>query len=327
LRSASRHAAPIRRARWCCCPSRSSCPWPTRQWAACHPDGFAPRFETTRNWARQLAPFSPGPDDLSFDPARDLPLAQNLLERAGLGAQRDVLASALVESATQLAALAAARAPDERLAWAAEMTPVVAGAESGPLAFEAAVARLALVWAATSAQATDVLYGPLALDAVDAVFVLEGFQPDPLASALAARWGERAETLALPLDAPRGEVRLFPAVDTEDEAERAAARVLAHIEAGRVTVALAATDRALTRRVRALLGARGVAIRDENGWKLSTTRVAAELMALLRALAWNASSDDVLDALKNTPAWGDEPSAPGARSLVAPPGPARLARR
>jgi ATP-dependent helicase/nuclease subunit B len=283
-------------------------PVATRQWAACHPDGFAPRFETTRNWARQLAPFSPGPDDLSFDPARDLPLAQNLLERAGLGAQRDVLAGALVESATQLAALAAARAPDERLAWAAAMTPVVAGAETGPLAFEAAVARLALVWAATSAQATDVLYGPLALDAVDAVFVLEGFQPDPLTSALAARWGERAETLALPTQGPRGAVRLFPAVDAEDEAERAAARVLAHIEAGRVPVALAATDRALTRRVRALLGARGVAIRDENGWKLSTTRVAAELMALLRALAWNASSDDVLDALKNMPSWGDEPS-------------------
>jgi len=118
-------------------------PVAVRQWAACHPDGFAPRFETTRNWARQLAPFSPGPDDLSFDPARDLPLAQNLLERAGLGAQRDVLASALVESATQLAALAAARAPDERLAWAAEMTPVVGGAESGPLAFEDAVARQA----------------------------------------------------------------------------------------------------------------------------------------------------------------------------------------
>jgi ATP-dependent helicase/nuclease subunit B len=283
-------------------------PVATRQWAACHPDGFAPRFETTRNWARQLAPFSPGPDDLSFDPARDLPLAQNLLERAGLGAQRDVLAGALVESATQLAALAAARAPDERLAWAAEMKALLAGAETGPLAFEVAVARLALVWAATSAQATDVLFSAQALETVDAVFVLQGFQPDALTTALAARWGERAETLALPAEGPRGDVRLFPAVDTEDEAERAAARVLAHIEAGRVPVALAATDRSLTRRVRALLGSRGVAIRDENGWKLSTTRVAAELMALLRALAWNASSDDVLDALKNTPAWGDEPS-------------------
>jgi ATP-dependent helicase/nuclease subunit B len=280
-------------------------PVATRQWGAAFPDGFAPRFETTRNWARQLAPFRPGPDDLSFDPARDLPLAQSLLERAGLGAQRDVLAAALVESALQLAALAAARAPDERLAWAAGMTPLLAGAETGPLALEAAVARLALVWAATSAQATDVLFSALALETVDAVFVLQGFQPEPLTTALAARWGERAETLALPAEGARGDVRLFPAVDTEDEAERAAARVLAHIEAGRVPVALAATDRALTRRVRALLGARGVAMRDENGWKLSTTRVAAELMALLRALAWNASSDEVLDALKSAPGWGD----------------------
>ena len=282
-------------------------PVAAREWAAGHPDGFAPRFETTRDWARQLAPFSPGADDLSFDPARDLPVAQSLLERAGLGAQREILAPALMESALQLATLAAARAPDERLAWAAEMTPLLASAESGPLAFEAAVARLALVWAATSAQATDILFSAVALDTVDAVFVLQGFQPDPLTTALAARWGERAETLALPSEGPRGDLRLFPAVDAEDEAERAAARVLAHIDAGRVPVALAATDRALTRRVRALLGARGVAIRDENGWKLSTTRVAAELMALLRALAWNASSDDVLDALKNAPAWGDTP--------------------
>jgi ATP-dependent helicase/nuclease subunit B len=301
-------------------------PVATRQWGAAFPDGFAPRFETTRNWARQLAPFRPGPDDLSFDPARDLPLAQSLLERAGLGAQRDVLAAALVESALQLAALAAARAPDERLAWAAGMTPLLAGAETGPLALEAAVARLALVWAATSAQATDVLFSALALETVDAVLVLQGFQPEPLTTALAARWGERAETLALPAEGARGDVRLFPAVDTEDEAERAAARVLAHIEAGRVPVALAATDRALTRRVRALLGARGVAMRDENGWKLSTTRVAAELMALLRALAWNASSDEVLDALKSAPRLGRHLCPPGARTLAAPPGLARLAR-
>jgi ATP-dependent helicase/nuclease subunit B len=280
-------------------------PVATRQWAARFPDGFAPRFETTQNWAQQLAPLTPGPDDLVFDAARDQLVAQNLLERAGLGAQRDALSGALVEAATQLAGLAAAQAPQQRLAWAAALTPVLAGAESGPLAYEAAVARLALVWAATSAQATDVLFGDAALASADAVFVLQGFQPDPLAAALAARWGERAETLALPLHAPRGRVRLFAAADAEEEAECAAACVLAHIEAGRVPVALAATDRSLTRRVRALLGARGVAIRDENGWKLSTTRVAAGLMALLRAMAWRASSDEVLDALKSAPAWGD----------------------
>ena len=138
-------------------------PVAARQWAARFPDGFAPRFETTRNWAQQLAPFAPGPDDLSFDAARDQLVARNLLERAGLGAQRDALSGALVEAATQLAGLAAAQAPDQRLAWAAALTPVLAGAESRPLAFEAAVARLALVWAATSAQATDVLFGEAAL--------------------------------------------------------------------------------------------------------------------------------------------------------------------
>ena len=81
----------------------------------------------------------------------------------------------------------------------------------------------------------------------------------------------------------------------------AAACVMQHVEAGRVPVALAAIDRVLTRRVRAMLGARDVGIRDETGWKLSTTRKAAHVMGLLRACAWNASSDVVLDCLKNAP--------------------------
>jgi hypothetical protein len=32
-----------------------------------------------------------------------------------------------------------------------------------------------------------------ALASVDAVLVLQGFQPDPLTTALVARWGERAD--------------------------------------------------------------------------------------------------------------------------------------
>ena len=47
---------------------------------------------------------------------------------------------------------------------------------------------------------------------------------------------------------------------------------------------------------------RGVAIRDETGWKLSTTRAAAHVMLALRACAWNASGDAVIDWLKNSPA-------------------------
>ncbi|WP_010110833.1 hypothetical protein, partial [Verminephrobacter aporrectodeae] len=75
------------------------------------------------------------------------------------------------------------------------------------------------------------------------------------------------------------------------EAQRAAACVLAHVVAGRTPVALAANDRALTRRIAAHLAGCGVALRDESGWTLSTTRAAAQLMATLRACARDASAD------------------------------------
>jgi ATP-dependent helicase/nuclease subunit B len=286
-------------------------PVATRQWAATFPDGFAPRFETTRDWARQLAPFRPGPDDLSFDPARDLPLAQSLLERAGLGAQREVLAAALMESALQLASLAAARAPDERLAWAAEMTPLLAGAETGPLAFEAAVARLALVWAATSAQATDLLFSAQALDAVDAVLVLQGFQPEPLTSALATRWGERAETLALPAEGPARATCVCSRRWTPRTKPNAPPP--ACWPTSRQAVCpwpwpppTAPLDPAACARC---WGRAAWRFAMKTAGSSPPPRVAAQLMALLRALARNASSDDVLDALKNAPSWGVNPPA------------------
>ena len=51
-------------------------------WAACGTPGFAPRFETTRNWARSAGGFVPAVDDIAFDMARDLLTAQSLLSRA-----------------------------------------------------------------------------------------------------------------------------------------------------------------------------------------------------------------------------------------------------
>ncbi|MBF9264456.1 PD-(D/E)XK nuclease family protein, partial [Acidovorax cattleyae] len=56
-----------------------------RRWASAFPDGFAPRFETTRNWAARLATFVPEGDDLARDTARDTLTARSLLDRAGLG--------------------------------------------------------------------------------------------------------------------------------------------------------------------------------------------------------------------------------------------------
>lgn len=275
-----------------------------RQWAGAVPEGFAPRFETTRNWAQRLGGFAPQGLDLALDVARDTFTARTLLERAGLGAQRDALAAPLQEAAGQLAPVAAAVEPVRRAQWLEDLRAVVGLAgEGSALRFEAAVARIALEWVAASRHATDALFEPGVRAAVDALVVLEGFQSDPLARALCAAWGERA--LSVPLwdpSGPEGTAVLHPAQDAEDEAQRAAACVLAHVAAGRVPVALASTDRALVRRIGALLGGAGPRVRDENGWTLSTTRAAAQVMAALRACAWSAGADAVLDWLKAVPA-------------------------
>jgi ATP-dependent helicase/nuclease subunit B len=281
-------------------------PWAQRYWALHHADGFAPRFETTRNWARQLAAFVPQGDDLAGDVARDTLTARTLLDRAGLAAQRDVLAVPLQEAAAQLALAAAAVAPTQREAWGIQARSLLPEPDEGStLRFEAVVARIALEWVLASRHATDVLFESGVRQSVDAVVVLQGFQVEPLAQALLSHWGDKATVLVLPpapeQAQPSSHIALHAAQDAEDEAQRAAACVLAHVAAGRTPVALAANDRALTRRIGAHLASCGVAVRDENGWTLSTTRAAAQLMAALKACAWNASADEVLDWLKHTP--------------------------
>jgi ATP-dependent helicase/nuclease subunit B len=273
-----------------------------RAWAARRVAGFVPRFETFMNWAGAHG-FAPGDEDIAFDMGRDLLTARLWLDRAGLGAQAAVLAGRLVEAAWQAAAPAAAVLPAERPAWAARARPLLAaGMEAPQLALESAVARIAVEWAAASGYATDVLLSAATLESLDLLVVLEGLQREPLADALLARMGARALALPLAHAAPVGAIALHEADDPAQEAEMAAACVVRHLEAGRAPVALAAIDRVLTRRIRAMLGARGVAVRDETGWKLSTTRAAAHVMGALRACAWNASSDAALDWLKNAPA-------------------------
>lgn len=273
-------------------------------WARQVPTGFAPRFETSMNWARELA-WEPGELDLSFEIGRDLLAARAWLEQGGLRGQADVLAGLLVDAAWQAAEAARAVPPARRGAWAASLRPVLLeGMEAPALATEAAIARIAFEWAAASAYATDrLLDGTLTRD-LDLLIVLQGFQAEVIAGALARQLGARALTWLLPAEAPAGVIGLHAATDATEEAERAAACVLQRLKEGRVPVALAATDRVLTRRIGALLFTRGVRVRDETGWKLSTTRAAAHVMVALRACAWDAASDAVLDWLKNTPAIG-----------------------
>lgn len=279
-------------------------------WAASGEASFVPRFETTQNWASALqsagseaASFEPSPDDIRQDAACDWLTAASLLERAGLSAHKELLAARVVESAWSLARLAAAVPPSMRPEWGQRQAEVLnAGMDAPVLALESAVGQLAVAWAASSAYPTDVLFEA----SCPLLVVVEGFQPDPLGLALVALWqarGRQARTLRFPEDAgdARPPPNLQAATDAEDEAERAAACVLARLSQGMHPVALVAQDRVLTRRVRAMLTHHGLRVRDETGWKLSTTRAAASLLSLLRAAQWDPSSDAVLDWLKSAP--------------------------
>ena len=265
---------------------------------------FVPRFETTMNWATSLAAsasgFTTSPEDIHMDAAMDALTAVSLLKRAGLGADQSVLAGRLVEAVWSIARLACAQPPRHRLAWGAlKSQQLGVGMESEALAFELAISRIALAWAAASGYPSDVLFDTQ----LDLLVVLNGFQTEPLTEALVQHGGQHCVSIKLKTPQAQGTLRLYTAQDLEDEAQLAAACVLAHLAAGRSPVALVAQDRVLTRRVSALLCGKGVALRDETGWKLSTTRAAATLMGLLRVLPFDASTDAVLDWLKNAPAF------------------------
>lgn len=286
-------------------------PLAARLWAQCFSDGFAPRFETTLNWSRSLGGLRAAVTDMTFDMALDTLTAQALLRSAGLGAQQDALAGLLVQAAHQLAPLAAASHPADRAVWAQTARPgALLGMEGPALALEAAVARIAVEWAAASAYASDVLFENSVREGLDCLLVVQGFAADPLPAALQPYWGDKLAALTLlsrdgeaPVQDTASHIAWHACQDAEDEAQRAAACALQHIAAGRIPLALVSSDRALTRRVRAMLEDGGVQIRDENGWKLSTSQAAAQVMALLKAGVWNASSDAVLAWLKGAPAF------------------------
>jgi len=302
-------------------------------WATRFPQGFAPRFETSMNWSTALAPFVPGPTDIRFEAAADTLTARSLLTslQARFGREQlDVLSALMVQAAHEIAPLAAACPPSERSAWAHTRRLACEAAWGGPGAqWEAMALSSALEWAAASRYATDVLLRPDSTAGWDCIIALQGLNEDPLLTGLAQVWGERMVRLPLALEAeagteavtqwgpsanfqtPRALLRplVHPCKDAADEAQRVSACVIAHISAERYPLALICSDRALTRRISALLEGAGALIRDETGWMLSTTVAGAGIAALLRAAAWGASSDAVLAWLKLTPAWAARCSA------------------
>jgi ATP-dependent helicase/nuclease subunit B len=301
---------------------------------------FTPRLETTKSWSQRIGHFSPGALDISYDAGLDSLRAKAWLQRAGLGAQQAMLVGSLVQTAHQLGTLVAAVPPVQRSDWAAQArTNALQGLDklaSTPLMYEAAVARIALEWAVASRYTSDVLFDDAVRSSLDALIVVPGLQANPLAQALAQHWADISCYVQWPdFEATQADsaaqypthgqsvaahstqihsVALHPSTDQHDEADRAAACVLQHIAQGRVPVALAAVDRLSTRRISATLQLHGVQLLDETGWKLSTTRAAASVMALLRAArtAHRGADDEpgADDALLN---WLKQTNAPVAK--------------
>jgi ATP-dependent helicase/nuclease subunit B len=277
--------------------------------------GWMPRIETTNSLARSL-PSMAGqavlPGQICFDVATDRLQAARMLRAQSWvteGAHSDPRAFALatakvVETAHALARAAACVEPLQRAAYWGEARSLfgLSGA-SGPGVRERLLCRVALEWAAAAADpTTDRLFALRP----SAWLTLQAGGPDAFVRSLLA--SAVVPTLSIDADAAPGLQQVETAhsvavcANFEEEAQQAAAAVIAQLNLGHQPVALIAQDRALVRRIRALLDRQHIPLRDETGWKLSTTRAAASVHGLLDCAKHDASSDAVLDLLKATEA-------------------------
>lgn len=140
---------------------------------------------------------------------------------------------------------------------------------------------------------------------------------DVLPAPAAAPLRERAKLLAActPASPLAGRLQLVAVSGREQEAEAAAAQVLAWLGAGLRRIALIAEDRLSARRLRALLERYRVLVADETGWKLSTSRAAASIDALLETSASGAYHLDFLDLCKSPHFFAEMPASACAAAV------------
>ncbi|HSW27549.1 MAG TPA: PD-(D/E)XK nuclease family protein [Burkholderiaceae bacterium] len=276
--------------------------------------GWLPRVHTTRTLAAALGPPAHhAAGELSGDATIDRATARDLLRGHAWAAawlQRDPRAfdaalQSLVRTAHALRSAAISRPPHERATWW-QLARQQVDPGGGVGATHRLLLRVAIEWCALSdGTDTDRLFehrpaawivltlggeDALALNvmreaAAQGVPVLQ-LSGDPVSSDPFEQWPERCA------------FELEVADDAEAEALATAWQVAQQVSDGVTPVALVAQDRALVRRVRALLERLHIDVVDETGWSLATTRAGAHAAAALRATRAPARSDDVLDWLK-----------------------------
>lgn len=139
-----------------------------------------------------------------------------------------------------------------------------------------------------------------------AVF-MPGWHPNDISPLLAESWPEILDENAQHESAPdnagalvrQPALSLISARSLEEEAQKGAQTIVDWLQGGVASIAIVAQDRAVARRIRALLERAQVFVADETGWKLSTTRAAAALTAIYEVATPNAKSAAILELLKS----------------------------
>jgi ATP-dependent helicase/nuclease subunit B len=259
-----------------------------------------PQITTIRDWATSLGVVAKAQTDIHFDAGIDRLNAEGRLVRLRLGAE-PAYVQRLLDMTYELAPVLAAIHPAERSAWVNPHVRLFS--QGGQFQLEGAIGLIALAWAAESRYDTDILWERRAalLESCEHFYITQGLQVDPLVQALLDEASSKITQIDLGvLDSSSGNAQIheYTAADAEDLVQQTAAAILA---SKAQSIALIAVDRQITRRVSAVLANRGVTLIDETGWALSTTTVAAQWMAWLDAMAFDATSDAVLAALKAAP--------------------------
>ena len=276
--------------------------------------GWQPRIETADTLAASLGPAPPAqPGALGNDPHTNRLIAATLLRGQSAGAGWAAREPKAFEAAVVLLAAAAEglrsgaqqRPADEREAWWAALRDALPPLPR-PGSTERWLARLALEWAAAAdARVTDRLWAHrpaawVAMGGSDNDRLVTRWLEQATAAGVPTLWLDVGPALAQPFDlaAALPAPTCTWAEDLESEASAAALAVLEALAKGDRPVALIAQDRLVVRRIRALLERAGVALADETGWTLSTTRAAAHVMTWLGAAAPGAGRDALVEVMK-----------------------------
>ena len=124
----------------------------------------------------------------------------------------------------------------------------------------------------------------------------------------------RERALALP-EIAQPTLCIAGAASLEQEASFIAAQVIEWLQQGEISIALVALDRLTTRRVRALLERADVLLRDETGWRLSTTSAAGAVMRWFDVVRNQGHFRDVLDWLQSPFVLPQQDKQPALRLL------------